>query len=83
MYGNIKKMLKVAEGLKDLTSITMARGKEIPRKKFLVEIEEGIFNRLNQAVEEEGISRNLLMNLLTEYYLQNRSKITSELLKLR
>jgi len=85
-YSKISSLLKRAEeegGLKGLTSLTIGRGKDIPRKKFLVELEEGNFNKLNAASDEEGISRNLLVNLLVDYYLANQKAVTEELLKMR
>ena len=58
-YKIASKTLKVAEGLRGLTSLSMARGKDVAKKKFLVELEEGLFKDLDSATTEEGISRNL------------------------
>ena len=80
---SVKEYTKIADGLKDLTSLSMARGKDIAKKKFLVELEESLFQKLSAAVSQQGISRNLLINLLVQYFLENPEKITSEILRMQ
>jgi len=72
---------RIAEELKDLTSVSMARGKDIEKKKFLVELKGDLFQKLAAVVDEVGVSRNLLLNLLVEYYLDNKDELNTKLLE--
>jgi hypothetical protein len=65
--------------LKELTSLMFQRDPDIQKRRFLVELEEGLFNDLAKSTEEEGVSRNLLINLLIEYFLKNKGEMISKL----
>jgi hypothetical protein len=72
---------KIAEGIKDHATISMSRD-DISKKKFLVELQENLFDDLALSVKTSGVSRNMLMNLLIEYYLKNESTLAPKLLEL-
>lgn len=72
--------VRIAEDMKDLTSLSMTRDKDVEKKKFLVELEASIFNDFNSVVKEAGVSRNLLVNMLIAYYLKNKTKLSPEVL---
>lgn len=74
-----KKKIKMAAELKELTSLSFERNPDIKKKRFLVELEESLFEKLVKEVEDEGISRNLLMNLLVQYFVNNKSEVINKL----
>lgn len=70
---------KADPDLKELTSVVFERNPDIKKKRFLVEAEESLAANFQKVSSEEGISRNLLINLLMEYFLKNRERISKEL----